>query len=101
MLLDGLLLASGRGDGGGSSKAGKAKVKSPEEMTGDVAADILAKLPPNFDMEAAQQLNPQDYYNSMNTVLVQVRASVSQFYTCHVRCLTMPFTQTVFLPSCG
>lgn len=48
------------------------KVKSQEEVIAEVAADILARLPANFDLEAAEAAYPQDYYNSMNTVLVQV-----------------------------
>lgn len=36
---------------------------------GVVAADLLDRLPPNFDIEEAERKCPQDYYNSMNTVL--------------------------------
>eukprot|EP00775_Hariotina_reticulata_P006671 gene6671-6895_t len=46
-------------------------VKTTEAVIADVAADILARLPPNFDLEAAEAAYPQDYFNSMNTVLVQ------------------------------
>lgn len=38
-----------------------------------MAQDILERLPQNFDLEQVEGLYPQDYYNSMNTVLVQVR----------------------------
>jgi hypothetical protein len=42
-----------------------------EAEIGEVAADILQRLPPNFDVEGVELKYPQDYYNSMNTVLVQ------------------------------
>lgn len=44
-------------------------------QVGAVAEDVLARLPPNFDLEAVAEAYPQDYYNSMNTVLVQVRGA--------------------------
>lgn len=47
------------------------KPKSQEDVIAEVAADLLARLPPNFDLEAAETAYPQDYYNSMNMVLVQ------------------------------
>lgn len=50
-----------------------ASVKSREDVIAEIAADILAQLPPVFDLEAAEAAYPQDYFNSMNTVLVQVR----------------------------
>lgn len=46
--------------------------KSREDVIADMAADVLAQLPANFDIEAAEAAYPQDYFNSMNTVLVQV-----------------------------
>ncbi len=36
-----------------------------------VAEEILERLPANFDLEAVEMRYPQDYFNSMNTVLVQ------------------------------
>lgn len=50
---------------------GAAGGKSFEETIGEVATDILERLPPNFDLEATEMKYPQDYFNSMNTVLVQ------------------------------
>jgi dynein heavy chain len=55
------------------SAAGAAK--SREDVISEIAADILAQLPPVFDLEAAEAAYPQDYFNSINTVLVQVRGS--------------------------
>lgn len=68
-LLDGLLTTQSRQDSGGGGAGGG---KSFEGVIADVAADILSRLPPNYDIEATEARYPQDYYNSMNTVLVQV-----------------------------
>lgn len=42
-----------------------------EEAIDEVARGILERLPDNFDIEEAQRHFPVDYYESMNTVLVQ------------------------------
>ena len=52
------------GSSGGSS--GKTM-----DVVNDVAADILHKLPKNYDLEAASLKYPVVYAESMNTVLVQ------------------------------
>lgn len=35
------------------------------------AADLTQRIPAEFDLEMVQRLHPQDYHESMNTVLVQ------------------------------
>ena len=59
------------------SREAAAGGKSFEETLGEVAQDILERLPANFDIEAVEERCPQDYFNSMNTVLVQVRGRIS------------------------
>jgi len=63
LLLDSFMLTQSAASGGGG--------KSEDEILGELAAGILERVPPNFDLEAVENKYPQDYYNSMNTVLVQ------------------------------
>ncbi|KAJ1636012.1 dynein heavy chain [Pavlovales sp. CCMP2436] len=63
ILLTGASLDSGGGGGGGE--------KSFDEIVSDLANDILAKLPPNYDIEAVAKRYPVLYEESMNTVLAQ------------------------------
>lgn len=42
--------------------------KSMEATIGEVAADILSRLPANFDVDAVAAAYPTSYSNSMNTV---------------------------------
>jgi dynein heavy chain len=53
--------------GGGSTGGGKSR----DETIGDVAADILSRLPPNYDLEAISNKYPVTWSESMNTVLCQ------------------------------
>lgn len=45
--------------------------RSTDDIVDDVAADIVSKLPPNYDTDAALRRFPTSYSQSMNTVLVQ------------------------------
>lgn len=62
-LFDSVLLTLGQGDGGMSGQT--------DETLFEIATDILAKLPNDFNIEAGVQKYPVVYSESMNTVLVQ------------------------------
>jgi len=58
-----LLLTVGQGGGGGGQSA--------EEMVGEIATDVLSRMPKPWDIEKVQEKYPTDYEESMNTVLAQ------------------------------
>ncbi|KAJ8399895.1 hypothetical protein AAFF_G00406250 [Aldrovandia affinis] len=62
-LLSGVLLTLPRQSGGGA--------KSPQEIVDELAADILSKIPADFDMAMVIKKYPVVYEESMNTVLRQ------------------------------
>jgi len=62
-LFDSILLTLPRQTGEGA--------KSPQEVIDELAADILSKLPPNFNLEEIHKQFPVVYNESMNTVLRQ------------------------------
>ncbi|KAJ2994003.1 Dynein heavy chain 7, axonemal [Globomyces sp. JEL0801] len=58
-----ILSTQGKMESGGS--------KSNEQIVTEVATDMLNKLPPPFDILQIQTKYPTDYFESMNTVLLQ------------------------------
>jgi dynein heavy chain len=56
-----------QGDARGASKGGN----SPDDMVTELAAGILSKIRPEFDIPAMAARYPTKYEDSMNTVLVQ------------------------------
>ena len=62
-LFDSILLTLPRLTGGGG--------KSPQQIIDELAADILSKLPPDFNLEMIMKEFPVVYQESMNTVLRQ------------------------------
>jgi dynein heavy chain, axonemal len=71
--LDAFMMTQSRDESGGG--------KSAEEVIGEVAADLIERLPPNFDIELAEKAYPVEYYESMNTVLTQELGRVNVLLT--------------------
>jgi dynein heavy chain len=63
LLFDSILSTQARASGGAGA--------SQDDVVSGIAKDILAKLPPQFDLERVQLKYPTNYYDSMNTVLLQ------------------------------
>ena len=61
------IIATMGGGGGGGSSGGKTK----QDIQREIADDIMAKMPPDFDMRLAGKKYPTDPLESLNTTLTQ------------------------------
>ncbi len=71
LLFNSILLTLGSSQSSSSSSSESSADSSTDKKLMEISKDILAKLPPNFDLEAALHKYPTKYEESMNTVLVQ------------------------------
>jgi len=62
-MMNELLLTVGQGGGGGGQSA--------EEVVGEIANDVLNRVPKAWNIDKVQEKYPTDYEESMNTVLAQ------------------------------
>uniref|UniRef100_A0A665WGL3 Dynein axonemal heavy chain 3 n=1 Tax=Echeneis naucrates TaxID=173247 RepID=A0A665WGL3_ECHNA len=75
-LLDGVLLTLPRQMGSGA--------KSPQEVVDELAADMLSKLPADFDIKMVMDKYPVMYEESMNTVLRQEIIRFNRYSQCNM-----------------
>lgn len=62
---------------GGGEEGGPPQAMTPDDVMLNISADILSKLPNNYQLDLAQLKYPVTYFESMNTVLCQVRCHIS------------------------
>lgn len=62
---------------GEEGEEGPPQAMTPDDVMLNISADILSKLPNNYQLDLAQLKYPVTYFESMNTVLCQVRCHVS------------------------
>merc|ERR1719324_956751 len=62
-MMEELLLTVGSSSGGGGASA--------EDIVGEIANSVLARMPGEFDLQEIQRVYPTKYEESMNTVLIQ------------------------------
>lgn len=64
------------GGEGEEGEEGPPQAMTPDDVMLNISADILSKLPNNYQLDLAQLKYPVTYFESMNTVLCQVRCHI-------------------------